>query len=112
LRYVGYMKYMQDVRDIRHLRFVDYMGDASYIMHVEDLRDLLLTSEVAEKAKKQLYSTDPVHYVDLLMILLGRLIQIQKLDEISTTVELEIQDFANIAKNSMLLLHSDIQQVS
>jgi len=117
LRYLGYLRYLGDLGDLQKLRYLEDLESLEGLGYLRDLRDLgklrdlLLTKEAAEEDIKALTSinvaSDPVEYVDLLTILLGRVLQIQKADEIGNAVEREIQRIAQIVIDSLASTYDD-----
>ncbi len=76
---------------------------------LRDLRDLVLTQEIAEKVMLALPVSDRVQYVDMLIILLGRVLQIQTThDENNASAEFEeTQRIALCAKNNFVSATND-----
>jgi hypothetical protein len=116
LRYLKYLRDLKDLRDSKYLRDLRYLRDLSHLrdvrclMHLKDLkslRDLLLTHEVIEQAKRMLLFDDPVQYVDLLTILLGRILQVLEIDKTNTVIEDGIRQIVDVAIDALASKSAD-----
>ena len=96
-----YLKESGDVRYLRQLRGLDYMRDSLYLRNLKSLDMLLLTDRVASRALALLESNDLVEQRDALLVLLGRVLQVQEPDERGEAVEQEVQE---IGKRVVALL--------
>src|SRR5439155_8398430 len=92
LRDLGDLSYLRDLRDLRDLSYLSYVRYLSYLSY---LRDLLLTREVAERAKIALPGIEPVRQVNLLGIIMGRMLHIEEAEEMGDAVEREVQQLVN-----------------
>ena len=96
-----YIKEPGDLRYLRQLRGLDYVRDSRYLRNLKSLNVLLLTSQVASRAIKLLQSNDVAEQKDALIILLGRVLQVQESGTTNASVEQEVQ---KIVKSTVDLL--------
>jgi hypothetical protein len=91
-----YMKEGSDLRYLRHLRGLDYVRDSRYLRSVKAMDVLLLTDRVAVRARQLLDTTDMAVWKDALILLLGRVLQVQESDTANGSVEQEIQEIVKM----------------
>lgn len=83
LRDFHYLQYFRDLRDFHYLQYLQGLQDLRH------LQDLLLSNDVAQTAMDNLKVVDLLP--DALLILLGRILQIQKIESMGKEVEQEVQ---------------------
>ena len=101
LRDIRYLCYMQVLKSLQVFKSLRKLQDIRFIRDLRGIRDLLLVNQVASKAVKLLSYTgraslDLVEQIELLTILLGRVLQVQKANESGHDVEREIQEIVQI----------------
>jgi len=134
LRYLIYLSNLREMkgprnprnpRSLIHLRDPIYLKDTIYLIelielieliglrhlrgprHLRDMQNILLTQKVAEKAQSLIPAKDETQMVDLLLILLGRVLEIEEEGKIGQDIENEVQQIVKVALNNIASASSE-----
>lgn len=99
LRHLGELRHFRDLRELR------------YLGYLRELRHFLLTSDVAQKACVDFPFVDRSQIVDRLMILMGRMLQVQENDEMGIETEEEVQQLATVALDFLKQKDGDVEVI-
>jgi hypothetical protein len=105
---------LMDWRYLINLTYLRYLSELTYLRYLEYLRylrELVLTYDIAKKACVDFPSIDRLQKVDLLMILMGRMLQVQETDEMGQGIEEEVQRLAIIALDYLKQGGGDIEVI-
>jgi hypothetical protein len=86
-----YLRDSGDLRYLRQLRGLDYVRDSRYLRNIKSLDVLLLTERVAARALQLLQGNEGAEQRDVLLVLLGRVLQVQEAEVRGDAVEQEVQ---------------------
>ncbi len=90
-----YLKEPGDVRYLRQLRGLDYVRDSRYLRALKSLDMLLLTGRVASRALHILRNAELAEQRDALLVLLGRVLQIQEAGARDSAAAQEVREIVD-----------------
>ncbi|HZO74930.1 MAG TPA: hypothetical protein VFB60_22175, partial [Ktedonobacteraceae bacterium] len=107
LRNLIFLRYLRDLRDLSFLRNLRDLSSLRYLNSLRDLQNTLLTQKVAEKAQSLIPAKDETQTADLLLILLGRVLEIQEEEKTGQDIESEVKQIVQVALDSIASASSE-----
>jgi nucleoside phosphorylase len=108
-REVRYLRFLRDMHTLQNLRWFQGEEPLQHPSYLHDLQNTLLTHELAEKALARFScgTDNQAEYNDLLTILLGRILHIQRSGEKGDAIERELQQVVQVISTKGVLMEND-----